>query len=40
MMSLCHSWFGRERSKNRGLEGFFAGLGLAFSVIPASERVL
>jgi len=22
-MSLCHSWFGVERSKNRGFEGFF-----------------
>jgi hypothetical protein len=36
MMSLCHSWFGVLRSKNRGLPGFSCGLRLGDSIIPAS----
>jgi hypothetical protein len=40
MMSLCHSWFGRDLSKNRGLDGFFTGLALAFFVNPSSESAL
>jgi hypothetical protein len=40
MMSLCHSWLGRDLSKNRGLAGLFTGLGLAFFVSPLSESAL
>jgi hypothetical protein len=40
MMSLCHNWFGRDLSKNRGLDGFLTGLGLTFFVNPSSESVL
>ena len=39
-MSLCHSWFGRDLSKNRGLAGFFTRLDLAFLVSPSSASVL
>ena len=37
MMSLCHIWLGRARSKNRGLEGFLAGLRRPLSVSPREE---
>jgi hypothetical protein len=40
MMSLCHSWFGRDLSKKRGFAGFFTGLDLAFFVRPSPESVL
>ena len=30
-MSVCHSWLGRARSKNRGLAGFFFGRRRLFS---------
>jgi hypothetical protein len=36
MMSLCQSWFGVVRSKNRGLPGLRCGLRLGASMSPAS----
>ena len=39
MMSLCHNWLGRERSKNRGLGGFFTGLRRALSMAIDREII-
>ena len=40
MMSLCHSWFGVLRSKNRGLPGFLVRrLLTGLSISSASRRV-
>jgi hypothetical protein len=39
-MSLCHSWFGRARSKNRGLPGFFCGFAGRFFTSPRAASVL
>jgi hypothetical protein len=39
-ISLCQSWFGRARSKNRGFGGFFSVLTGAFFTSPFAARVL
>jgi hypothetical protein len=40
MISLCHIWLGRARSKKRGLGGFLTGLRFALFTNPFSDKVL